>query len=146
MVYINTAHPDFMNGQKAMAIVNERMIMSKVQAMQPPAQAPQLPPAGGRPGQPGQPPMQPMQPQPMQPGSVGPLALPPSNAVSGDNSGFFNSFFAGRRPKIVQTPGGGAKLEQPPAMLKASGSLSEREFMETEVISTSEHGGKASPA
>ena len=53
-----------------------------------------------------------------------------------DNSGFFNSFFGGKRPKATVTPGGGTKLEQPPMTLKASGSLSEREFMETEVIST----------
>ena len=55
--------------------------------------------------------------------------------MSGDNSGFFSSFFAGKRPKATSTPGGGAKLEQPPITLKASGSLSERELFETEVIS-----------
>ncbi|KAI9348288.1 Dynamin central region-domain-containing protein [Zopfochytrium polystomum] len=47
-------------------------------------------------------------------------------AQNQDNSGFFGSFF-----KQKKKPG---VLESPPAVLKASGTLSEREYMETEVI------------
>jgi dynamin 1-like protein len=45
--------------------------------------------------------------------------------------GFFGSFFQKKKK-----PG---TLENPPPILKATGTLSEREYMETEVISTSTH-------
>ena len=71
------------------------------------------------------------------PSSAG-LYVPASAA---DNSGFFNSFFGSgkARPKPVSAPNpnGPVKLEQPPAALRATGNLSEREVMEIEVISAS---------
>jgi dynamin 1-like protein len=45
------------------------------------------------------------------------------------NSGFFGSFFASKNKKKM------AAMEPPPATLKASGTLSERENAEVEVIS-----------
>ncbi|KAM0260700.1 hypothetical protein ACHAQJ_002616 [Trichoderma viride] len=103
--YINTAHPDFLNGHRAMAIVNERHN---------PAKPVQVDPKTGK-------------------------ALPnitPARAASptvpdGDgsqNGGFFGSFFAAKNKKKA------AAMEPPPPTLKASGTLSEREVIEVEVI------------
>lgn len=51
--------------------------------------------------------------------------------LGGDaNSGFFGSFFAAKNKKKA------AAMEPPPPTLKASGTLSERENIEVEVIST----------
>jgi vacuolar protein sorting-associated protein 1 len=55
----------------------------------------------------------------------------PVEAVGGDsNGGFFGSFFAAKNKKKA------AAMEAPPPTLKASGTLSERENIEVEVIST----------
>ncbi|KAG0243416.1 vacuolar protein sorting-associated protein 1 [Mortierella sp. GBA43] len=97
--YINTGHPDFLNGHKAMAAINDRMNQAK-------------------------------NPQPVDPknrNSTTP-ALPPSLEPEAGNNGFFGSFFAGKKKK------GPSVMEPPPAVLKASGNLSEREQIETEVI------------
>lgn len=68
-----------------------------------------------------------------------PLASTPARAasptlVAGDgdssNTGFFGSFFAAKNKKKA------AAMEPPPPTLKASGTLSEREGIEVEVIST----------
>lgn len=55
----------------------------------------------------------------------------PSVPEGGDsnNSGFFGSFFAAKNKKKA------AAMEAPPPTLKASGTLSERENIEVEVIS-----------
>jgi dynamin 1-like protein len=47
------------------------------------------------------------------------------------NGGFFGSFFASKNKKKM------AAMEAPPPTLKASGTLSEREAIEVEVISMS---------
>ncbi|TPX57912.1 hypothetical protein PhCBS80983_g03475 [Powellomyces hirtus] len=110
--YVNTGHPDFITGHKAMAIVNDRVTASKA------------------------PPPQPV----VEPGMKGPRSSTNSPAAqlptrdpnadiiaqANQTDGFFGSFFSKKkRPGI---------LENPPAVLKASGNLSEREYMETEVI------------
>ena len=69
-----------------------------------------------------------------------PLTSTPARAASpaaadgvlgGDNSsGFFGSFFAAKNKKKA------AAMDAPPPSLKASGTLSERENIEVEVIST----------
>jgi vacuolar protein sorting-associated protein 1 len=59
-------------------------------------------------------------------------AASPSVSEGGDgsgNSGFFGSFFAAKNKKKA------AAMEAPPPTLKASGTLSERENIEVEVIS-----------
>lgn len=100
--YINTAHPDFLNGHRAMAIINDKINQSKPV---------QLDPKTGK-----------------------PLPLAKENSASqsldlgSDNSGFFGSFFASKNKKKM------AAMEAPPPVLKASGTLSERETIETEVI------------
>jgi vacuolar protein sorting-associated protein 1 len=103
--YVNTGHPDFLSGHKAMAIINEKFQGSKPV---------QVDPKTGKPL---------------------PAALQKDTATSQslDNvpneGGFFGSFFAAKNKKKL------AAMEAPPPVLKASGTLSEREQMETEVIS-----------
>ncbi|KAG5518698.1 hypothetical protein PMAC_002667 [Pneumocystis sp. 'macacae'] len=100
--YINTAHPDFLNGHRAMAIVNEKINQSKPV---------QLDPKTGKPL---------------------PVTAKDTSSSSyldsGDNGGFFGSFFASKNKKKM------AAMDAPPPVLKASGTLSERETIETEVI------------
>ncbi|KAJ3220887.1 vacuolar protein sorting-associated protein 1 [Chytriomyces hyalinus] len=118
--YINTGHPDFIPGHKAMGIVTERVnaqksgILSSVTGGGPGGSSndPRNPPVPNRPGSGPQPP--PRDPQ-----------LDLLNQGQQDGS-FFSSFFAKKKKPGV--------LENPPAVLKASGNLSEREYMETEVI------------
>ncbi|KAJ3056253.1 vacuolar protein sorting-associated protein 1 [Rhizophlyctis rosea] len=107
--YINTGHPDFLTGHKAMAIVNERVNAAKAPPPQPPVVDPKNPRAGAA---------SPALPQ------RDPNADLIAQSQSGD--GFFGSFFNKKKK-----PG---MLENPPPVLKASGNLSEREYMETEVI------------
>ncbi|KAI8985227.1 Dynamin central region-domain-containing protein [Pilobolus umbonatus] len=108
--YINTAHPDFLNGHQAISMVNDQ-----IQAKNNQANDKQHPthPAGNR------------QSQQL-------AALQTNSGVDATDGGsFFGSFFSG--PKKTKKPVGGV-MEAPPATLKAMGALSEREFMETEVI------------
>jgi len=62
-----------------------------------------------------------------------PPSVPPRSASpsldGNDNSGFFGSFFASKNKKKM------AAMEPPPPTLKASGTLSEKEIQEVEVIS-----------
>ncbi|KAL2010728.1 hypothetical protein VTN00DRAFT_6535 [Thermoascus crustaceus] len=99
--YINTGHPDFLNGHRAMAIVNERNQASKPTQVDPKTGKP-LPPRSGSPSL--------------------------DNNMNEGNSGFFGSFFASKNKKKM------AAMEPPPPTLKASGTLSERENNEVEVI------------
>lgn len=103
--YVNTGHPDFLNGHRAMAIVNERHNGAKPV---------QVDPKTGKP----------------LPASATPArsASPTLEGLEQGNSGFFGSFFAAKNKKKA------AAMEAPPPMLKASGTLSERENIEVEVI------------
>ncbi|KAL2354782.1 Dynamin central region-domain-containing protein [Cryomyces antarcticus] len=102
--YINTGHPDFINGHRAMAIVNERHTQARPVQVDPKTGKP-LPP------------------------QVPPRAASPSLGMSDDqNGGFFGSFFASKNKKKM------AAMEPPPPTLKASGTLSEKETQEVEVI------------
>ncbi|PHH77495.1 hypothetical protein CDD82_3486 [Ophiocordyceps australis] len=105
--YINTGHPDFLNGHRAMAIVNERYNPSKPV---------QVDPKTGKPL--------------AQSSTPARAASPtvPVNDMDGNNSGFFGSFFAAKNKKKA------AAMDAPPPTLKASGTLSERENIEVEVI------------
>ncbi|RQM08596.1 hypothetical protein DH86_00000306 [Scytalidium sp. 3C] len=103
--YINTGHPDFLTGHRAMAIVNERHLQAKPV---------QVDPKTGKP----------------LPGSTPQRTASPTMDLSTNdsNSGFFGSFFASKNKKKL------AAMEAPPPTLKASGTLSERESVEVEVI------------
>ncbi|OAQ98310.1 hypothetical protein LLEC1_03234 [Akanthomyces lecanii] len=102
--YINTGHPDFLNGHRAMAVVNERHNPSKPVQVDPKTGKP-LPAAATTPARTTSPPI-------------------PDDG----NGGFFGSFFAAKNKKKA------AAMEAPPPTLKASGTLSERENIEVEVI------------
>ncbi|KAI9294228.1 hypothetical protein K502DRAFT_324918 [Neoconidiobolus thromboides FSU 785] len=99
--YVNTAHPDFLTGHKAMAMVNDRFNPRSTTPNEP------KPPSSGR-------------------NSTTGLPTPNSAAVEQESGGFFSSFFPRKKKTTV--------MEPPPAVLKASGTLSEREQIETEVI------------
>ncbi|KAJ3520521.1 hypothetical protein NM208_g13673 [Fusarium decemcellulare] len=101
--YVNTGHPDFLNGHRAMAMVNERYNPSKPV---------QVDPKTGKP-------------LASTPRAASPTVPEPD---SSGNSGFFGSFFAAKNKKKA------AAMEAPPPTLKASGTLSERENIEVEVI------------
>ncbi|KAI9690678.1 MAG: vacuolar protein sorting-associated protein 1 [Bogoriella megaspora] len=104
--YVNTGHPDFLNGHRAMAIVNERHNGNKPTQVDPKTGKP-LPP------------------------QVPPRSQSPSldgAMTDGNGGGFFNSFFAAKNKKKM------AAMEAPPPTLKASGTLSEKETQEVEVI------------
>ena len=103
--YVNTGHPDFLNGHRAMAIVNEKHAAAKPV---------QVDPKTGKP--------LPASQQPPRPAS------PSLDANGNDGSGFFGSFFASKNKKKM------AAMEAPPPTLKASGTLSEKETQEVEVI------------
>ena len=105
--YINTGHPDFLSGHKAMAVVNERHQASKPVQVDPKTGKPL--PAG------------------LQKDTTNTQSL---DNMSTNEGGFFGSFFAAKNKKKL------AAMEPPPPVLKASGTLSERETVETEVIST----------
>jgi replication fork clamp-binding protein CrfC len=104
--YINTGHPDFLNGHRAMAIVNDRHSASKPVQVDPKTGKPM--PASATPAR---------------------TASPTFDTMGdGQNGGFFGSFFASKNKKKM------AAMEAPPPTLKASGTLSEREGVEVEVI------------
>ncbi|KAG8822602.1 vacuolar protein sorting-associated protein 1 [Serendipita sp. 401] len=105
--YVNTTHPDFLNGHKAMAIVSDRLNANK-----PPQSVPD--PKSGK----------------LAPGQIN------NNKdldvdMKKDDGGFFGSFFAkgGAQPKKKS-----GSMEPPPAVIRPQAALNERETMETEVI------------
>lgn len=108
--YVNTGHPDFLNGHRAMAIVNDRHYGSKPTQVDPKTGKPLPPGVAGR---------------------DSPAPPPTSLDMGENNGGFFGSFFASKNKKKM------AAMEAPPPSLRASGNLSEREGIEVEVISKS---------
>ncbi|KAF2725164.1 vacuolar sorting protein 1 [Polychaeton citri CBS 116435] len=104
--YVNTGHPDFINGHRAMAIVNDRHNANKPV---------QVDPKTGK---------------PLPASAAPPRSASPSLDLNGgaEGSGFFGSFFASKNKKKM------AAMEPPPPTLKASGTLSEKETQEVEVI------------
>ncbi|KAF7728863.1 vacuolar protein sorting-associated protein 1 [Apophysomyces ossiformis] len=112
--YINTAHPDFLNGHQAIALVNEQLHGKPQQQQQQQQQQAGVEHSSKNKAQ---------------------QQLQTSNSsttlsAEGENSSVFGNFFAGYK-KVKKS---GALMEAPPATLKATGALSEREYMETEVI------------
>ncbi|KFZ14065.1 hypothetical protein V502_06271 [Pseudogymnoascus sp. VKM F-4520 (FW-2644)] len=107
--YVNTGHPDFLNGHRAMAIVNERHHQAKPV---------QVDPKTGKPLTAAQAAAAPQR-----------SASPSLEGSADANGGFFGSFFASKANKKKM-----AAMEAPPPSLKASGTLSERETVEVEVI------------
>lgn len=130
--YINTAHPDFLSGHKALAIVGEKLATSQSQV--------------AKPGTPGHGDNRRMLPSAPASSSTNTAASMSATGTSGsqamnslpgtslypvatDSENLYGSFMQKKTPK---KPG---VLEPPPPILKATGSLSEREYVEIEVIS-----------
>ncbi|KAI0781382.1 Dynamin central region-domain-containing protein [Trametes elegans] len=102
--YVNTTHPDFLNGHKAMAIVTERLNANKPQQHADPKS-----------------------------GKVTSAQLNNNRDLEVDareEASFFGSFFAKNQPKKK----GAAVMDAPPPVIKPQAALNDRELMETEVI------------
>ncbi|KAJ6582816.1 P-loop containing nucleoside triphosphate hydrolase protein [Mycena sp. CBHHK59/15] len=110
--YVNTTHPDFINGHNALAIVNDRMNASR-----PPPPAPD--PKSGK----------------LAPGQINNNRDLDVEAKKEEPS-FFGSFFAPKTKAAAKKNGvsSPSTMEAPPAVIKPQAALSERETMETEVI------------
>jgi replication fork clamp-binding protein CrfC len=102
--YLNTGHPDFISGHRAMALVAERH-----QAGQPPPHDPKKGPGPNA------------------------INNDRDLDVNMKDQGFFGSFFAGGKTSAKERQKH-ATMESPPPSLKASGQLTDRESMEVEVI------------
>ncbi|KAI6036911.1 Dynamin central region-domain-containing protein [Pisolithus microcarpus] len=105
--YINTTHPDFLGGHKAMGIVQERLNVSK-----PPTPQPDMKPGRGPAGH----------------NNSRDLDVESKK----DEPSFFGSFFSGA--KKSQSKKAGPVMEAPPPVIRPQSALSDRETMETEVI------------
>lgn len=106
--YVNTTHPDFLNGHKAMAIVAQRMEAAK------PPEKPIDPKSGKLP-----------------PGALNNGRDLDADPRRNDEGSFFGSFFAKDKvPKRAGTP----VMQAPPAVIRPLAASNEREIMETEVI------------
>ncbi|KAF7724547.1 vacuolar protein sorting-associated protein 1 [Apophysomyces ossiformis] len=116
--YINTAHPDFLTGHQAIAMVTEQL-QSKNQPASAPDSGKSNKTQGSSPAL-----------------GTSHISNPVSPMLNHDNNNsFFGSFFGGKKPK--KSPNGVSdpiSFTAPPPSLKAMGALSERETMETEVI------------
>lgn len=110
--YVNTTHPDFINGHKAMSIVQDRLNANKPAAQQ-------TDPKSGK----------------LAAGVIN------NNRdldvdLKKEEPSFFGSFFARGPNGQKKKPASGASvMEAPPAIIKPQAGLNERETMETEVIS-----------
>jgi replication fork clamp-binding protein CrfC len=119
--YINTAHPDFLNGHRAIAIVNDR-INQKNNPQQDDIKQHSTKKSNNTPN------------------SLQTNMLPDATTES-NNGSLFGSFFNKKINSSTTTNAGGVKksavaiMDVPPTTLKATGALSDREYMETEVIS-----------
>ncbi|CAK9435320.1 uncharacterized protein LODBEIA_P57150 [Lodderomyces beijingensis] len=108
--YVNTAHPDLLTGTQAMAFVEEKFH---------PKPQVQVDPKTGKPV----PQQQQQQQQPQHPQHPANSARPEESS-----NGFFGGFFSSKNKKRLQ------QMEAPPPVLRATGTMTERETMETEVI------------
>jgi dynamin 1-like protein len=106
--YVNTTHPDFLNGHKAMALVTDRLNANK-----------------------------PATPEPKT-GKVSSAQLNNNKDLDVDlkkeEPSFFGSFFSAAKGQQQKSKKGPQPMEAPPAIIRPQAALSERETLETEVI------------
>ena len=114
--YINTAHPDFINGHKATAMVQERLLQGKQSVVNDATMAAKS--AMGR-----------------SPQIKDAATIRQEEVLKGgtpENSGWFGGLFGQKkRTNLDDNP-------PPPQVIRAQGQLNEREILETEVISNSQ--------
>ncbi|KAJ7221724.1 Dynamin central region-domain-containing protein [Mycena pura] len=108
--YINTTHPDFINGHKAMTIVNDRINAAK----------PPPPAVDAKSGK-------------LAPGQINNNRDLDVEAKKEEPS-FFGSFFAPKTKAAAAKKNGVSTMEVPPAIIRPQAALNERETMETEII------------
>lgn len=112
--YINVCHPEFVGGHRAFTIVNEKLYG---------------PPKSTTPAKPTNPASAPAsETNSTQKSGV---AIPALSVQSDTADGFFSSFFGSKKGSKK-----GGVLEAMPAVLKATGQVSERELIDIEVIKT----------
>ncbi|KCV67351.1 dynamin GTPase [Fonticula alba] len=136
--YINTAHPHFITGHRAMTIANQRLFGNRAPAPEQPAQQQpaQQQPAQQQPAQqPGQQgaqsaPALPTRPPPQYPAPQAPVSGTGAPAIS--NADFFGGIQGAEGTSV--TANGTLVLNGPPAKLEATGAMSSREQLEIEVI------------
>jgi replication fork clamp-binding protein CrfC len=109
--YVNTTHPDFLNGHKAMALVSDRL-------------------AASRPAE-----------KAADPKKISAAAINNNRDLEvtdkKEEPSFFSTFFpAGARAAQPKKKAGASVMETPPPVIRPQAALSDRESMETEVIST----------
>ncbi|KAI9451545.1 Dynamin central region-domain-containing protein [Lactarius psammicola] len=106
--YVNTTHPDFLNGHKAMALVTDRLNANK-----------------------------PATPEPKQ-GKVTSAQLNNNKDLDVDikkeEPSFFGSFFSSAKSQQQKAKKGPQPMEAPPPIIRPQAALNERETLETEVI------------
>lgn len=148
--YVNTGHPDFLNGHRVGEIVSQlywrrhsdaplhnvsrlqlrsSTIPSTLVSNHSPLQAMAIVNDRHNASKPTQ--VDPKTGKPLPPSAVPARAASPSLDSTPDSGGFFGSFFAQKNKKKM------AAMDSPPPQLKASGTLSEKESNEVEVISES---------
>ncbi|KAG1839519.1 Dynamin central region-domain-containing protein [Suillus subluteus] len=106
--YVNTTHPDFLNGHRAMSIVQDRLNANKPPTPVPDAKSGKLAPG--------------------QINNNRDLDVD----IKKEEPSFFGSFFSSA--KKGQPKKAGPVMEAPPAVIRPLSALSERETMETDVI------------
>lgn len=106
--YVNTTHPDFLNGHKAMSIVNDRLNANK-----PPPQIDSKTKL-----------------------AVGTLNNNKDLEVDAkkEEPSFFGSFFSSNKTSAASKKKGVAVMDAPPPVIRPQMALNDRETMETEVI------------
>ncbi|KAI0263720.1 VpsA protein [Gloeopeniophorella convolvens] len=106
--YVNTTHPDFLNGHKAMAIITERLNANKPATPEPKA------------------------------GKLTAAQLNNNKDLDVDlkkeEPSFFGSFFSSAKNQQQKAKKGPQPMEAPPAVIRPQAALSDRETLETEVI------------
>ncbi|KAI0291433.1 Dynamin central region-domain-containing protein [Russula brevipes] len=106
--YVNTTHPDFLNGHKAMALVTDRLNANK-----------------------------PATPEPKS-GKINSAQMNNNKDLEVDvkkeEPSFFGSFFSSSKSQQQKAKKGTQAMEAPPPVIRPQAALSERETLETEVI------------
>ncbi|KAH9984459.1 VpsA protein [Russula vinacea] len=106
--YVNTTHPDFLNGHKAMALVTERLNANKPATPEPKA------------------------------GKMTAAQMNNNKDLEVDlkkeEPSFFGSFFSSSKSQQAKAKKGPQPMEPPPPVIRPQAALNERETLETEVI------------
>eukprot|EP00698_Gefionella_okellyi_P023713 TRINITY_DN8177_c0_g1_i1.p1 TRINITY_DN8177_c0_g1~~TRINITY_DN8177_c0_g1_i1.p1 ORF type:complete len:761 (-),score=225.90 TRINITY_DN8177_c0_g1_i1:40-2274(-) len=124
LAYINTNHPDFIGGGRALSLLVERVHQQQLQSQQSAFQQQQ---------------QQQLAAAAAAKGGKGPVPVFPPQQQKEDTGGILSFFFGGGREKKAAARSAQTAvvtLQQPPSSLQAAPSDGERDHMETELIQT----------